>query len=67
MRAILRFAAANLGIQKVSGGHAKENIASARVIEKLGFVYDHDSDTPHVDGCRFFDSREYLLDIREMN
>ena len=63
MRAILRFAAANLGIRKVAGGHAKENTASARVIEKLGFVYDRDDITPHADGVRLFDSREYLLDL----
>jgi len=63
MKAILRFAFENLGIKKVSGGHAKENLASAKVIEKLGFVYDRDDITPHVDGSRFFDSREYLLDL----
>lgn len=63
MQAIFHFAAAHLGIKTVSGGHAKENIASARVIEKLGFVYDRDSLTPHVDGSKVFDSREYLLDI----
>lgn len=63
MRAILNFAAANLGISKVAGGHAKENLASAKVLEKLGFVYDRDDITPHVDGIRFFDSREYLLEL----
>ena len=63
MRAILNFAAAKLGIKRVAGGHAKENLASAKVIEKLGFVYDRDDITPHVDGKRFFDSREYLLDL----
>ena len=63
MRAILRFASANLGIKRVSGGHAKENLASAKVIEKLGFTYDRDDITPHVDGIRFFDSREYLLKL----
>jgi ribosomal-protein-alanine N-acetyltransferase len=63
MRAILRYAAQNLGIKRVAGGHAKENSASARVIEKLGFVYDRDDITPHVDGVRHFDSREYYLDL----
>jgi len=63
MQAILSFAVKNLGIKKVAGGHAKANIASARVIEKLGFVYDRDDATPHVDGVRFFDSREYFLDL----
>ena len=64
MRAILQFGIENLNIKMVSGGHAKENLASARVIEKLGFVYDHDDMTPHVDGTRSFDSREYLLKLR---
>ncbi|MDR0840280.1 MAG: GNAT family N-acetyltransferase [Christensenellaceae bacterium] len=63
MRYILQFAVKNLDIHKVAGGHAKENLASARVIEKLGFVYDRDDITPHVDGVRFFDSREYLLEL----
>jgi ribosomal-protein-alanine N-acetyltransferase len=64
MRAILHHAAADLGINRVAGGHAKENLASAKVIEKLGFVYDRDDVTPHVDGVRFFESREYYLDLR---
>ena len=63
MRAVLKFAATTLGIRKVEGGHAKENLASAKVIEKLGFVYDRDDMTPHVDGIRFFDSREYFLEL----
>ena len=63
MKAILQFAVANLGIKKIAGGHAKENLASAKVIEKLGFVYYRDDIVPHVDGIRFFDSREYLLDL----
>ena len=45
MRAILDFAAKNLGIKRVAGGHAKENLASAKVIEKLGFIDDRDDIT----------------------
>ncbi|MDR0492202.1 MAG: GNAT family N-acetyltransferase [Nitrososphaerota archaeon] len=63
MRDILKFAAEKLGIKKVAGGHAKENFASAKVLEKLGFVYDRDDITRHVDGVRFFDSWEYFLDL----
>ena len=63
MKAILDFSVKRLGITRVAGGHAKENFASARVIEKLGFVYDREDITPHVDGARFFDSREYFLDL----
>ncbi|MCL2863878.1 MAG: GNAT family N-acetyltransferase [Methanimicrococcus sp.] len=63
MKEILAFAAAHLGIKKVAGGHAKENHASAKVLEKLGFVYDRDDITPHVDGVLFFDSKEYYLEL----
>ena len=63
MKAVLQFAAKHLGIKKVAGGHAKENLASAKVIEKLGFVYDRDDITPHIDGIRVFDSREYFLEL----
>ena len=61
MRAVLKFVAVNLWIKKVAGGHAKENLASAGALRKLGFVYDHDSLMPHVDGTKVFDSREYFL------
>jgi len=63
MRAILAFAKENLGLIKVAGGHAKDNRASAKVLKKLGFVYDRDDLVPHVDGRRFFDSREYFLEL----
>jgi ribosomal-protein-alanine N-acetyltransferase len=65
MKAILSFAAVNLEIKRVAGGHAKENHSSAKVIKKLGFVYDRDDITPHVDGIRHFDSRVYFLDLDE--
>ncbi|MDR2736532.1 MAG: GNAT family N-acetyltransferase [Gracilibacteraceae bacterium] len=63
MRGVLTFAAENLGVKKVAGGHAKENLASGRVLEKLEFVYDRDGITPHIDGTKFFDSREYFLKL----
>lgn len=63
MRAIFNYAVTNLGIKRVAGGHAKENLASAKVLEKLGFIYDRDDITPHVDGVRLFDSREYFLEL----
>ncbi len=63
MKAIHDFAPTDLGIRKVAGGHAKENLASAKVLEKLGFTYDRDDVTAHVDGVRFFESREYFLNL----
>lgn len=63
MKAILDFSVKCLGIKRIAGGHAKENLASARVIEKLGFVYDREDITTHVNGARYFDSCEYFLDL----
>jgi len=65
MRTILDYAAKTLGLKCIAGGHAKENPASAKVLEKLGFVYDRDDIVPHVDDIRSFDSREYYLDLDE--
>ena len=63
MQSIIQFASSRLGIKRIMGGHAKSNRRSARVLEKLGFVYHHDSQTPHIDGIRIFDSKEYILDL----
>ena len=54
-----------LGLKRVAGGHAKENPASGKVLEKLGFIYARDDFTPHVDGVRVFESREYYLDLED--
>ena len=46
-----------------SCSHAKENLASAKVLEKLGLVYERDGITSHADGVRHFDNREYFLEL----
>lgn len=63
MRAILSFASSNLGIKRVAASHAKENLASASVLEKLGFAYEGDGVTPHIDGTRCFETRTYCLEL----
>jgi ribosomal-protein-alanine N-acetyltransferase len=63
MWAIFKFVFSNFGIKRLMGRCAKENTNSARVLEKLGFIYHHDSMTPHIDGLRVFDSKEYILDL----
>ncbi len=42
---------------------AVENMASRRVIEKLGFVFDHDATYSKHDGSKTFDSKVYRLEI----
>ncbi|MCL2634527.1 MAG: GNAT family N-acetyltransferase [Oscillospiraceae bacterium] len=41
--------------------HAKENIGSGKVIEKLGFVYQGDGEYSSLDGKETFECRDYLL------
>jgi ribosomal-protein-alanine N-acetyltransferase len=65
MKAVLDFAEKNLGIQNLAARCAKENIASAKVIEKLGFVYERDDVMHHIDGSKHFDSKVYFLDLGE--
>jgi hypothetical protein len=44
--------------------HAKDNIGSGKVIEKLGFVYQGDGEYSSLDGKEIFESREYLLTVQ---
>ncbi len=63
MLAIFSFAVSYLGIKRIAGRHVKENLASAKVLEKLGFVYTGDGIISHVDGIRQFNIREYFLEL----
>jgi len=42
MKEILSFAHDELGIEEVVGRYAKENLASGKVLRKLGFKYEKD-------------------------
>lgn len=61
--AITAFAANLPGVTCLFAVHAKENVASARVLEKLGFIYQNDSAYTSFDGENTYLSREYLLAI----
>ena len=60
-RGILDFAAHELGARKFFVCHAKDNPASGKVIEKLGFVYKNDGSYSSFDGKRTHNTREYFL------
>jgi ribosomal-protein-alanine N-acetyltransferase len=62
-KTIIDFAAQKLGIVSLLGRHAAENIASGKIMEKLGFRYQKNGHISSVDGKRTFNSREYLLQI----
>lgn len=62
-RAIADFAADGLSAGRIFARHAKENRASGRVLEKLGFLYQNDGEYTSFDQKRSFASREYLLTL----
>ncbi len=62
-RAMLRFAKEELGQSKMYCCHAVENIASQKVIEKLGFAYAGVDSYQSFDGTRQFESKYYFLEL----
>jgi len=63
LKAIIDFAVSELGAREFFCNHATENIASGKVMEKVGFVYQKDGEFKKLDGSETFPSREYLLNI----
>jgi ribosomal-protein-alanine N-acetyltransferase len=62
-RVMIDFMVSEVKQTKLCVKHAKENIGSQRVIEKLGFVYQKDGEYPSLDGKRIFESRDYILSL----
>lgn len=65
MKALMDHAVKTYGARRFEGECAKENIGSARVMEKLGMVYDHDSSYTKNDGSRTFESKIYTLTVQD--
>ena len=60
-KAMVDFAVKELKLSMLYARHAKENIASGKVMEKLGFVYRDDGEYSSFDGTRTFQSKNYIL------
>lgn len=60
---MLKFAVDELHEKEFFVRYVKENVASGRVLEKLGFMYKNDSEYSSFDGKRVFESREYFLSV----
>lgn len=61
-RTVLSFAQNTLGIKKFFCRHATENIASMKVMTKLGFIYSNDSTYESFSGKKHFESKDYYLE-----
>ena len=63
MKAFMDHAVKVYGAHSFEGECAKENAGSARVLQKLGMVYDHSSSYSKNDGSASFESDVYILEI----
>ncbi|HWT27326.1 MAG TPA: GNAT family N-acetyltransferase, partial [Mobilitalea sp.] len=63
MREIIRFAKEELKITEIMGRHAKDNQASGKVLEKLGFTYVKDIPYACNRGENIYGGKEYILKI----
>lgn len=63
MLEVIKFAKEELKIKEIVGRHAKENIASGIVLEKLGFIYIKDIPYECNGGKNIYDGREYILEL----
>ena len=63
MKALMDHAVKEYGAHTFEAECAKENVGSARVMQKLGMVYDHDSFFTKNDGSATFASEVYILTI----
>jgi len=63
-RTILNFAECKLAQNTFFACHAKDNPASGRILEKLGFTYKNDGQYSKFDNSRTYETREYFLRSR---
>lgn len=61
---MLEFAVTELKQNYLYAYHAKENLYSGKVMEKVGFRYIGDREYESMDGTKHFEAREYLFDSR---
>ncbi len=60
---ILEFATHTLGEKKFFCRHAVDNIASRKVMTKLGFQYSGESSYTSLTGQKTFESKDYYLTV----
>ena len=63
MREVIKFAKEELGIKEIMGRHAKENPASGKILEKLGFTYIKDIPYECNIGENIYEGKEYILKL----
>lgn len=65
MKALMNHAVRVYGARSFEGECAKDNVGSARVMQKLGMVSDHVSSYSKSDGSATFESEIYRITVDE--
>lgn len=63
MKEVLKFAKEELCIKEIIARHAKENLASGKVLKKLGFRYVKDIPYECNMGKSLYEGKEYILNL----
>jgi len=63
MQKVIKFCKEQLEIKEIMGRHAKENLASGRILEKLGFTYIKDIQYECNRGKDLYAGKEYILKL----
>lgn len=58
---IVEYAKHELKVTQLFATHAKENVSSGKVIEKIGFIYQNEGIYSSFDGSKVFQSKEYIM------
>jgi [ribosomal protein S5]-alanine N-acetyltransferase len=62
-RRIVEYAKDELKIERLFAAHAIDNVASGKIINKIGFTYQKEGVYSSFDGSRTFQSKEYIMNI----
>ncbi len=65
MRAIIDFARKELGVNKICAGHAVDNPASGRVMEKCGLKFHHYGEYSKIDGSQTYKAKFYKAEFQD--
>ena len=64
-RAMIDFARREFGVRDFQAEHAAANVASGKVIEKCGLIFDHDGEYGKYDGSEVFPAKFYKLHLED--
>ncbi|MFT4144216.1 MAG: GNAT family N-acetyltransferase [Mobilitalea sp.] len=66
-KGMIKYVYDNFGARDFSSNYAADNIASGKVMEKCGLIFDHDGEYSKLDGSKTFKARFYRAHLDEID